>query len=83
MNTEAYTEGQTAYSEGRLSVDNPYSGVSYWQWDRGYWDAYDEHAAEAETTTYGMEYAYGDFSEVEQGRWDDDPSPYDGTYSEM
>lgn len=24
----------------------------------------------------------GGYNEIDQGRWDDDPSPYDGTYSE-
>lgn len=27
--------------------------------------------------------AYDYWNEVDQGRWDDDPSPYDGNYSEM
>ena len=26
---------------------------------------------------------YDDFNPIEQGMYDDDPSPYDGTYSEM
>ena len=26
---------------------------------------------------------YDHWNDVEQGRYDDDPSPYDGTYSEM
>lgn len=29
------------------------------------------------------DYDYDPWNDIEQGRWDDDPSPYDGTYSEM
>lgn len=40
------------------------------------WQKYYEEAADddGQGTT--------ELNEIEQGRWDDDPSPYDGTYSE-
>ena len=38
---------------------------------------------EAPPTGSEMDQMYGDYlSDIESGRYDDDPSPYDGTYSE-
>jgi hypothetical protein len=50
-------------------------------WDMGYWAAHDDSYV---PDTGGIEEGYGDWwMEAEAARWDDDPSPYDGTYSEM
>lgn len=40
------------------------------------WDLYDHNPSSEDDEIAAM------FSDVEQGRYDDDPSPYDGTYSE-
>jgi hypothetical protein len=44
-------------------------------------DHEDDEPDDAETSW--QEYGHEVYSDVEQGRYDDDPSPYDGNYSEM
>lgn len=77
-----HEEGYASYP----AYENPYRGQSpeWWEWDGGYWDAHDADAHEQEQA--GIEAAYGDYWDVDavsQGMYDDDPNPYDGTYSEM
>lgn len=40
-------------------------------------DVADDNATEKWTG-----FDYDEFNDIDSGRWDDDPSPYDGTYSE-
>lgn len=75
------TEGRNAYP----AYTNPYppQSVSWQAWDAGYWWAHDESYV---PDTGGIEEGYGDYLDydaVSQGFYDDDPNPYDGTYSEM
>lgn len=61
-------------------------------WTKAEWDAYDRALAEiaisereavSPDVTESAEWAeYNYLNPVEQGMYDDDPSPYDGTYSE-
>jgi hypothetical protein len=67
--------------------DNPFTPGSdaHKEWDRDYWA---EHDAMAPTgpgpDEDGIEAGYGDWwAEASMSHWDDDPSPYNGTYSEM
>jgi hypothetical protein len=74
-------EGQNAYP----AYDNPYpaQSVSWQAWDAGYWFEHD--LSFAPDSDGGIEEGYGDFYDydaVSQGMYDDDPNPYDGTYSE-
>lgn len=81
--------GYAAYGRGDGPRDNPYSddqSAQYADWDRGYWQAHNDAADAHPIPTSdedGIEEGYGNFEDVSVYRWDDDPSPYDGTYSEM
>lgn len=68
--------------------DNPYNdGTQYrlwFAWDAGFWKAHNDSFVADDHI--GIEAGYGDFYDmdaVSQGFYDDDPSPYSGTYSEM
>lgn len=83
MDDEFYANGRDAYRDGETESDNPYAPGSHAHnaWDRGYWD---EHNDAISNESAGFEAAYGDWwADAEMSRWDDDPSVYDGTYSEM
>jgi hypothetical protein len=49
------------------------------------WNIHNDHAGDSmdyEADTWQTEAEYDYFNEIEQGRYDDDPSPYAGDYSE-
>lgn len=80
QNSKAHDEGVASYPANV----NPYRpGTSEWvSWDAGYWDAHD---ASYTDESGGIEEGYGNFYDtdaVSMGMYDDDPNPYDGTYSE-
>lgn len=83
--------GADAYDNGDHITVNPFlkGTIAYTQFEVGYWNAYDAHCEAQIAATekrYGIEEGYGnwyDTDAVSQGMYDDDPSPYDGTYSEM
>lgn len=84
-NTEIRNEGRHAYLDGDMPTDNPYldSSEASREWDHGFWAAHNEAAEAAEIAAHeaSIEEAYGNF-EAAADFWDDDPSPYSGTYSE-
>lgn len=71
--TDVNFEGQDAYPV----YDNPYpkGSASYVAWDSGFWFAADEARY---PDGYEDDYDYA----VDEGMYDDDPSPYAGDYSE-
>lgn len=81
LTEQVYQDGYSDYPAYR----NPHKaqGDMWKAYDRGYWAAHDE-AFEADEAEHdrGIEEAYGNF-EAAADFWDDDPSPYSGTYSEM
>lgn len=86
MNENEFTaNGRYDYRAGESMAANPYpfGTAAHTDWDRGYWAEHDESF---EDNGAGIEDSYGDYYDydaVSQGFYDDDPSPYDGTYSEM
>lgn len=83
---EAENQGRVAYRMAYSTSDNPYPRATQHAqhrcWDKGFWA---EHDASFENNSGGIEEGYGnwyDTDAVSQGMYDDDPNPYDGTYSE-
>src|SRR5690242_13233207 len=75
-----YEAGRAAYRAG--DPESALLGKSA-AYDLGYWDEHNESYVE---DSNGIEDGYGDFYDydaVSQGMYDDDPSPYNGDYSEM
>lgn len=86
IHDEAPQSGHIAYRMAYAPGDNPFPrGTSdHRRWDREYWQEHDDAAAACPSDD-GIEAGYGDFFDydaVSQGMYDDDPSPYLGTYSE-
>lgn len=74
---DAHTDGFMGYP--MRSQDPDYVA----DYERGEADWHDQQQADREAA-YADEYDYGyDFNPVDQGYYDDDPSPYAGDYSEM
>lgn len=83
--------GRIAYRMAFGPGDNPFTTGSdaHREWDRDFWAEHDDASAAAPVPTGdedGIEAGYGDYLDIDavsQGMYDDDPSPYDGNYSEM
>jgi hypothetical protein len=79
-------DGAVAYRGAWSASDNPNRpGTREWvTWDADFWAEHD--ASFVDDSSDGIESGYGnwyDTDAVSQGMYDDDPSPYDGNYSEM
>lgn len=63
--------------------DNGEFDQSSEEMDGGYeYEQAEDAAIDANDDPYGHEWDGGWDNEIDSGRWDDDPNPYDGTYSE-